>query len=120
MLAHTLSTAIGRMGAAGRDSEDKVAKELRERMEDRFEQLGNHMLHFIFGRMKLHFLLEVGSSKAGASLIKVSEETLKEAYIRLLNPLKENVTLNFKAFLDDMEYFRNNSTLIFTRQERYE
>jgi hypothetical protein len=46
-------------------------------MNERFEQLGTHMLHFIFGRMKLNFLLEVGSSKGGAALIKIAEETLK-------------------------------------------
>lgn len=78
------------------------------------------MLHFIFGRMKLNFLLEVGSSKEGSALIKIAEETLKEAYIRLLNPLKETVTLNFKVFLDDMEYFRNNSSIIFKQADRYE
>lgn len=120
MLDRALTGALDRMGRAGREGEERAAEELRERMNERFEQLGTHMLHFIFGRMKLNFLLEVGSSKAGSALIKVAEETLKEAYIRLLNPLKENVTLNFKAFLDDMEYFRNNSALIFKQKDRYE
>lgn len=77
MLAKALSGALGRMGAAGREAEERAARELKERMEERFEQLGTHMLHFIFGRMKLHFLLEVSSSKTGAKLIKVAEETLK-------------------------------------------
>lgn len=74
------------------------------------------MLNFIFGRMKMYFLLEVGESKGSGLLIKVSEETLKESYIKLLNPLKDNITINFKIFIDDMEYFRNNHSLIFKRQ----
>lgn len=78
------------------------------------------MLNFIFGRMKMYFLLEVGESKSNGLLINISEETLKESYIKLLNPLKENVTINFKIFIDDMEYFRNNHSLIFQRQDRYE
>ena len=89
-------------------------------MEEKFELLGVHMLNFIFGRVKMYFLLEVIESKTNYLQINISEETLKESYIKLLNPLKENITINFKIFVDDMEYFKNNYALIFKKQERYE
>lgn len=57
MLDRALSGALERMGKAGREAEERAADELKERMNERFEQLGTHMLHFIFGRMKLNFLL---------------------------------------------------------------
>lgn len=41
------------------------------------------------------------------TLVPVSEESLKEGYLKSLVPLKDNVVVNFKALLDDMEHFKN-------------
>jgi len=60
------------------------------------------MLNFIFGRIKLYFIQEIIEVKNSCSLVHVSEEGLKEGYLKSLVPLKENVTFNFKALLDDM------------------
>lgn len=118
MLSKTIASALNRMNSSAEES--KIYKDLKEKMEEKFELLGVHMLNFIFGRVKMYFLLEVIESKTNCLQINISEETLKESYIKLLNPLKENITINFKIFVDDMEYFKNNYALIFKRQERYE
>lgn len=78
------------------------------------------MLNWVFGRMKLYFILEVIESKEHCESIAVSEETLKESYARVLNPLKENITTNFKLLLDDMEHFRHGYELVFKSEEQYE
>lgn len=119
MLSKTIASALNRMNNSATE-ESKIYKELKEKMEEKFELLGVHMLNFIFGRVKMYFLLEIIESKTNCLQINISEETLKESYIKLLNPLKENITINFKIFVDDMEYFKNNYALIFKRQERYE
>jgi hypothetical protein len=125
MLSKTITSALNRMSNVASFREDlkeetKIYRDLKEKMEEKFELLGLHMLNFIFGRIKMYFLLEVVESKTNGLLINISEETLKESYIKLLNPLKENITMNFKIFIDDMEYFKNNYSLIFKRQDKYE
>jgi hypothetical protein len=74
------------------------------------------MLNFVFGRMKLYFVLEVVEGKTNSHLIAITEESLKESYIKILNPLKDNISSNFKIFIDDMEHFKTASTLVFKSQ----
>lgn len=50
----------------------------------------------------------------------MTEDALKDGYIKALSPLKENVTTNFKSILDDMEHFKNVHDLVFKKQEKYE
>ena len=71
------------------------------------------MLNYIFGRLKLYFIQEVMEVKKSCFVVPASEEALKDGYIKALAPLKENVTLNFKALLDDMEHFKNIHELVF-------
>ena len=88
-------------------------KEIRDKVDERFEQLGVSVLNYVFGRAKLYFLLEVAETKNICRSIPVSEDSLKEGYIKSLSPLKENVTANFKLIIDDMEHFRNIHSLVF-------
>lgn len=79
------------MGTAIREDnkeQSKVYKDLKEKMAERFENLGVTMLNFVFGRMKLYFILEVIEAKTNAKMISITEESLKESYIKILNPLK--------------------------------
>lgn len=88
-------------------------------MDEKFESLGISMLNFVFGRLKLYFIVEILEGKENCGAISISEETLKESYIKILNPIKENVTSNFKLILDDMEHFRHSYEIIFKSQEKY-
>jgi hypothetical protein len=55
---HTISRpilqALGKV--EGAKEVGKLAKELREKLEEKFELLGVNMLNFVFGRAKLYFL----------------------------------------------------------------
>jgi|JI8StandDraft_1071087.scaffolds.fasta_scaffold986866_1 hypothetical protein len=46
------------------------------------------MLNFIFGRLKLAFLEQLSESKKSLGSITISEDFLKDTYIKILSPIK--------------------------------
>lgn len=46
------------------------------------------MINFVFGRLKLAIMEQIGESKRSASTVTVSEELLKETYIKIMGPIK--------------------------------
>lgn len=46
------------------------------------------MFNYVFGKLKLYFMLEMIKQKNDSLLIPINEESIKESQIKVLNPLK--------------------------------
>jgi hypothetical protein len=58
MLSKKVFSALEQIGSVLKEGEEgKVYLDLKEKMESKFEGLGIQMLHFVFGRLKMYFLL---------------------------------------------------------------
>lgn len=60
MISKAISSALAKIGSVIKeDSREqlKIHADLTDRMTDKFELLGIHMLNFIFGRLKMYFLM---------------------------------------------------------------
>lgn len=66
------------------------------------------MLNHVFSRIKLLFMLEMVDAKKNCESIVIAEDTLKESYSKILNPLKDSLSTNFKLVIDDMEHMKNS------------
>lgn len=53
-------------------------------------------------------MLEMVDAKKNCESIVIAEDTLKESYSKILNPLKDSLSTNFKLVIDDMEHMKNS------------
>lgn len=72
------------------------------------------MLNFVFGRLKLAFLEQLSESKKSLSSIAISEDFLKDTYIKILSPIKESFKNNFEPILNDLEHVQSSHEHIFS------